>query len=69
VVLRADDGRLSLIGALSSGDLPRGFTNPVVALPDEVTKIYDTAGAILPEPSRRSLTSRSTLRSRGRCTG
>jgi hypothetical protein len=45
VVLRADDGRLSLIGALSSGDLPRGFTNPVVALPDEVTKIYDTKPA------------------------
>lgn len=45
VVLRADDGRLSLVGALSSGDLPRGFTTPVVALPDEVTKIYDTKPA------------------------
>lgn len=45
VVLRADDGRLSLVGALSSGDLPRGFASPVVALPEEITKIYDTKPA------------------------
>lgn len=45
VVVRTDGGRLSLVGALSSGELPRGFETPVVALPDDVTKIYDTKPA------------------------
>lgn len=45
VVVHTDGGRLSLIGTLSSRDLPRGFDTPVVTLPDEVTKIYDTKPA------------------------
>ena len=45
VVVRTDAGGLSLVGALSSRDLPRGFETPVVALPPEVTTIYDTKPA------------------------
>lgn len=45
VVLRADDGALSLAGTVSSRDFPGGFAEPVAALSDEVTAIYDTKPA------------------------
>ncbi|GAA3025090.1 DUF4012 domain-containing protein [Microbacterium dextranolyticum] len=45
VVLRADNGALSLVGTLSTRDFPGGFAEPVAPLGDEVTKIFDTKPA------------------------
>ena len=45
VVLRADDGALSLAGTVSSRDFAGGFDEPVAPLSDEATAIYDTKPA------------------------
>lgn len=45
VLLKTDGGRLTLLGTESATALSRNIRTPVVALPDELVKIYDTKPA------------------------
>lgn len=45
VLLKTDGGRLTLLGTESATALSRNIRTPVVALPDELMKIYDTKPA------------------------
>jgi len=45
ILLRTDAGAISLVDTRSATALSRGITDPVVQLPDDITKIYETRPA------------------------